>query len=118
MASEILKFLHNTQRAKLNLEVFLLGDVNDRARRKFAQYVNKLDWLITDLKTEPAVSKDLRDAIDLEFNSDVYCVDAILEKTLMLTPDERDILEKIIDSVIAGEEINIVYDNKTKTDAT
>ena len=116
MASEILKFLHNTQRAKLNLEVFLLGDVNDKAKRKFSQYVKKMDWMITDLKTEPAVQKELRDAIDLEFNSDVYCVDAILEKTLMLTPDERDILEKIIDGVIAGEDLEIIYKNdKTKS---
>lgn len=114
MAQEILKFIHNLNKAKLNLEVFLLGDVNDRAKRKFSQYVKKIDFIITDLKTEPAVSQELREAIDLEYKSDAYCVEAIMEKVLMLTPDERDILENIVDAVIKGEEINIVYDDKTK----
>ena len=112
MASEIVKFIHHLQRAKLSLEVFLLGTFNDGAKRKFSQYVKKIDWIITDLKTEPGVDRTLSDAIDLEFNSDVFLLDAVSEKMLLLTPNERDILENIVDEIIKGEEIQIEYLNK------
>jgi hypothetical protein len=115
MASEVIKFLHHLQRGKLNLEVFLIGCKNDRAKRKFSQYINKIDWIIKDLKTEPGITRELSDAIDLEFNSDVFLIDAVNEKLLLLTPYERDILENILDEIIKGEQIKIEYIGKPKT---
>jgi hypothetical protein len=112
MASEILKSIHNLSKSKLNIEVFLLGDISPKAKGKFSQYVKKIDWIITDLKTDPAVSKDLRDAIEQEYLSDTYTVDAITEKALLLSPSERDVLENIIDAIIKGEPIEIIYTDK------
>lgn len=111
MSTLILEYIHHIKRAKLNLEVFILERTlnNPTSKRKFEIYVQRLQWLITDLKTEPNISKDVSDAIDLEFNSDVFTLDEITRKALLLTPDERETVETLLDQVLAGEELNVKY---------
>ena len=43
-----------------------------------------------------------------EWNSDVFCVPAITDKVSVLRPDQREMIEEIIDGMIAGEEVKFI----------
>jgi len=112
--SEILKAIHSIRRAKDNFDVFCLGAVTKDVKKQFLGYSNRLEWIINDIKCHPQCSNEIRNAINEEWQSDVYTIDAIQEKVLKLTPQERDSIETILDCILSGETINIVYDDTNK----
>jgi len=112
--SEILKAIHSLRRAKDNLDVFCLGKVTPHVKKQFKNYSSKIEWIINDIKCHPQCSQEIRDAINEEWQSDVFTVDAINEKVLKLSPSERESIETIIDCVLIGETINIVYHDKSE----
>lgn len=112
--NEILKALHDLWRAKLHLKLFVLSEnvANPKVKVQFKGYINKIEYIVNDIKLHPQCSEEIRQAINEEWNSDILTIDSIQEKVLQLTPNEREIVETILDAVIAGEEINVVYDKK------
>lgn len=74
----------------------------------FKSYNGKLEWIYTDLKTNPFLSQAVRDGIKHEWESDVFCLDAISEKVALLSPEQKEIIELLVDEMIKGEIINIV----------
>lgn len=111
--NEILKALHDLWRAKLHLKLFVLSEnvTNPKVKVQFKGYINKIEYIVNDIKLHPQCSEEIRQAINEEWNSDILTIDSIQEKVLKLTPQERDSIETILDCILSGETINIVYND-------
>jgi len=71
-------------------------------------YIDKIEWIYRDFISNPILPQDVTSGIKEEWNSDVFCVPAITDKVSVLRPDQREMIEEIIDGLIAGEEIKII----------
>ena len=103
--NDVLKALHELWRAKLHFNLFCAGN-----------YQNRIEWIVNDIKLNHQCSDEIREAINEEWQGDVLTIDSINEKVLQLRPSEREIIETILDAVLAGEEINVVHHKNENDD--
>ena len=75
----------------------------------YAYYLGKkrAEWIVKDLITLPVLPQTVRDGIKAEWQSDVFTVDAISEKTALLNPEQRENIETLIDYMLKGETIKV-----------
>lgn len=99
--------LQHLRRAYDYWSSFKLDNPESRAARIFGQYCNKMEWIVNDLKTYPLFPDIVRQSIGKEWKADQFTSDAIQEKIALLTPDQRTIIEEIIDTVLKGEKLQI-----------
>ena len=85
---------------------------NSQGEKLFKTYVSKIDWVFKDIITHPFLTNEVRVGIKKEIESDVFAVPAILEKIALLKPEQREIIEDVIDAYISGETIKIVDINE------
>ncbi len=71
-------------------------------------YVNRIDWIYNDLITYPLFTEEIRQGIKKEWNSDTFVVPAVMDKLAFLNPEQRLIIENIMDLMIAGEQIELI----------
>ena len=72
-------------------------------------YISKINWIYTDMVTFPKFTEIVINGIRKEWASDSFTVDAITEKVALLSPEQRDAIEKVIDSVLDGEMLEVEY---------
>lgn len=72
-------------------------------------YISKIEWIYTDMVTFPKFTDVVINGIRKEWASDSFTVDAITEKVAMLSPQQRDAIEKVIDKVLDGEMLEVEY---------
>jgi len=113
--SDIVSGLQAMKRAYDHWDSFVRERPGSLAERMFGGYCKRLDWIAQDLITCPHFPQVVRDGIRKEWKSDSFTTLAIAEKAALLPPDQRDIIENIIDRLITGERLNIEL--KTPTDA-
>ena len=86
--------------------------IRDKPNTQGAQLARKLkmrtEGIYNDLMTTPIFNDSMRTQIRNEWKSDAFAIQALHEKIGLLSPQQRDVLEKIVDSVLNGEEIKIV----------
>lgn len=81
-------------------------DVKGGIGEKIANnYINKLNWILTDFKTIPAFTDDVRQKIQDEIKADKFQVDALYEKILDLHPNNREHIENQIDTLLNNQKI-------------
>ncbi len=85
------------------------GTIGDKL---FKGYSGKIEWMFTDLKTNPALTDQIRAGIRKELESDLFCIPAVIEKYSLLHPEQKEIIEKIIDLVLSGEEVTVCQKDK------
>jgi hypothetical protein len=89
------------------------------AERLFGNYCRKIEWIAKDLITCPLFPSIVREGLKTEWNSDAFMVDAIIEKVMVLTPGQREVIETVLDRIIAGEhtvvEVNIPNDDTIRS---
>jgi hypothetical protein len=89
------------------------------AERLFGNYCRKIEWIAKDLITCPLFPSIVREGLKTEWNSDAFMVDAIIEKVMVLTPGQREVIETVLDRIIAGEhtvvEVNIPNDDTNRS---
>lgn len=71
-------------------------------------YIKKIDWMYMDFQSNPLFPKEVREGIRKEWASDPFAVSAIEEKIALLKPDQRDLVETIIDGLLSGEQITFI----------
>lgn len=81
-------------------------------KKLMALYKSKTTWVIKDLITTPALTQQVRDEIKAEINSDVLVIPALVEKISLLTPESREAVEGLIDSLLKGEKLTIELDGQ------
>jgi len=76
------------------------------------RYAERLKWVINDFATSPKIPSDAAMEFKNELQGDVMFHEAISEKCLNLSIDQKVILENIIDELIKGETIYCNLNNK------
>jgi hypothetical protein len=71
------------------------------------RYEKQIDAIYLDFISTPQFPKEVRDGVRIEWNSDVFAVGAIAEKLALVPPNDREMIENIIDGILNGEKISI-----------
>lgn len=106
--SDIVSAIHCMRQAYDHFESFEREHPGSRGAKLMRQYAGKLNWIRTDLITHPFLTDEVREGIKTEWNSDVFSVPAIAENIALLRPEQRELIETLIDAMLRGEEINIM----------
>ena len=106
--SNVISAIHHLKMAQEFYEDFIRECPDSAGARLFKSYINKIQWISTDILTHPYISEKVRIGIKKELNSDVFAIPAINEKVSLLTPEQREIIEETIDAMLSGEEVKIV----------
>ena len=112
MSANIIGAIQNLKMAQEQFLDFCRQFPNSQGEKLFKTYVSKIDWVFKDIITHPFLTNEIRVGIKKEIESDVFAVPAILEKIALLKPEQREIIEDIIDAYISGETIKIVDINE------
>jgi len=107
--SSIVSSIHHLRIAFDYLEDFKRDHPDSKGAKLFAGYAARLQWIATHLITHPALTEPVRQGIRNEWNADCMTVTAIQEKIALLNPAQREALEKLIDSLLKGETLNVEY---------
>ncbi len=70
-------------------------------------YENKIEWIYNDLLSNHNFNEDFREGLKAEWSSDAFVIPALMEKITALTPENREKLELVVDSILSGEPIDI-----------
>jgi hypothetical protein len=117
--SDFLAGFQHLHRAYDHWQSFIRERPGTLAERLFGNYCRKLEWIAKDLIICPNFPLIVRDGLKEEWNSDAFTVDAIIEKVMILTPGQREVIETVLDRIIAGEhtvvEVNIPNDDTNRS---
>jgi hypothetical protein len=83
----------------------------------FLNYSRKVRWILKDILTYPHFNDEVRVGVKTEIESDAFSVPAISEKIPLLNPEQRQMLEDLIEDILAGKTITIsIKTNEGATD--
>lgn len=93
---------------------YIRSTASPRIFKTFDGYRKRLLWIVNDYLSQPEFANhpELRASIKKEWEADAFVTPAILEKIAALHPEQRAILEDIIDLVAKGETLRVEYDPK------
>ena len=97
------KGVHHINIAKQYFEDVRYGTVAE-VKAIFNQYIQKCDWIIANMRDR--LTPENRNLILKELD-DSFAIEAINDKLIHLTPEQKEVVEQLIDSMIAGEEIAV-----------
>lgn len=99
--TSLVSFIHRIKQA-----IEFADDFHRQTKSKaLKRYSDRLKWCLMDLQTS-FQDQEIRDALRNEISSDSFAADAIAEKVKLLNPNQREVVEMIVDAYISGEEIN------------
>lgn len=110
MASSIMMAVHHLKISNEYIKDFQREHPNTRGGTKFGEYGRKVDWIIRDIITYPHFRDEVREAIKGELLSEPFSYESIVEKASLLNPQQREVLEDVIDMVLRGETIKVTND--------
>lgn len=84
----------------------------------FNGYQKKVRYIIKDLITHPFLPDHVREGMRKQSQSDPFTFMAIAEKAALLSPDQRDLVETMIDGFLKGENIQFIKDEESRNMAT
>ena len=97
--------LHHLAICKHYFDDYTRDNSNNYAGRLSALYSRKLDWIAKDIVLHPLLTPEIRERIKNELKSDVFELLDIQQKIHLLSPEQRELIDKMIDAFLAGEEI-------------
>ena len=106
--ANIINAIQNLKMAQEQFEDFRRQYPDTKGEKLFKIYSEKITWIFKDMISHPHITEEVREGIRHELDSDVFAVPAIMEKISLLTPEQREIIENVIDAYISGEKIKIV----------
>lgn len=115
-ASDITNGIHCIKQAYEHFASFEREYPGSVGRKILGGYRNKLEWFYKDLITKPSLPDIVREGVRHEWNSDVFIISAIQEKMPLLTPEQRTMVETLIDAMIDGEDIELIQTEDAKTE--
>lgn len=111
--SDIVSGLQAMKRAYDHWNSFVRERPGSLAERVFGGYCKKLNWIANDMITGLHFPDIIRDGIRKEWNADAFTTMAISEKAALLPPDQREVIETIIERLITGEKLRIELKSET-----
>ena len=108
--SNIVSAIHSLKQAYDFFESFERDHPASKAEMIFSSYRKKIEWIYRDILTYPHFTEAIRVGIRKEWGSDVFALPALNEKIPLLNPDQRQLIETIVDALLQGETLNITAD--------
>lgn len=105
--SDIISGIHCIKQAHEHFKSFTREHPGTKGAKLMDGYCNRLAWFPNDLITHPALPESVREGIKQEWNSDVFALPALFEKIPLLNPEQRELVEKMVDAMLQGEEITV-----------
>jgi hypothetical protein len=113
--ADIVSSIQHLKMADEHMSSFIRDMPGTVIARLFKNYRSKIDWMLTDIRSNPQFPQVIRDGIRKEINSDVFQTLAINEKFALLPIEQRDAVELLIDKILEGEELRVVNDTEIQT---
>lgn len=77
------------------------------------EYENRITWIYNNITSSRNIRQEVLKVIREEWNSDVYEVDEIAQKSKLLPSESRATLIQLLDAMIAGETITLLENETT-----
>lgn len=113
MVSNFITSIHHLRISSEYMDDIVRQHPGSRAAAMFEGYSKKLKWILRDIFTNPHFSDPVRDGMKKEIESDPLTYRAIMERISLLAPGQRDMLEFVIDDMLAGKQIKIQVDEQS-----
>jgi hypothetical protein len=107
MRSSIVQSIQHLKQAEEFMNDFVRQAPNTRGSVIFSMYSKKVRWILTDILTFPYFTDEVRLGIKTEIESDAFAVEAIHDKIPLLNPEQREMLEELVEDMLAGKTIEI-----------
>ena len=107
MRSSIVQAIQHLKQSDEFMNDFVRQAPNTRGAVIFKDYSRKLKWILRDILTFPYFTDEVRLGIRTEIESDAFAVEAIHDKIPLLNPEQRAMLEELVEDMVAGKTIEI-----------
>jgi hypothetical protein len=107
MRSSVVQAIQHVKIADEFINDFIRSAPTTRGAIIFGQYSRKLRWILNDIITYPHFDDDVRKGIKVEIESDCFAVEAIHDKIPLLNPEQRAMMEGLVEDMLAGKTIEI-----------
>ena len=111
MRSSVVQGIQHLKQADEYINDFIRQAPNTRGSVIFSMYSRKIRWILTDILTFPFFTDEIRKGIKAEIESDAFAVEAIHDKIPLLNPEQRAMLEELVEEMVAGKTIEIKIKN-------
>lgn len=111
MAASIISAIHHLKLAAEYMADFEREHAGSKGANLFKIYRKKVEWIPADLITHPSLPEVVRAGIKGEWNSDVFALMAINEKLHLLSPEQREAIELVIDRCLKGDSLKVEQEN-------
>jgi hypothetical protein len=103
--SNVISSIHCLKQAYDHWAVFQLEYPDSKGAKLFKGYRDRVTFIYRDIITNPLLPNSVRAGIKSEWESDTFVIPDIAEKTALLNPQQREIVDAIIDAMLNGESI-------------
>jgi len=107
MRSSIVQSIQHLKLADEFMNDFIRQAPMSRGGLIFLNYSRKIRWILTDIITYPHFNDEVRAGVKVEIESDAFSVQAIHDKIPLLNPEQREMLEELLEDMLAGKTITI-----------
>lgn len=91
---------------------FIRSDPRSKGAIMFSIYSKKVDWIIKHIITDPSIPDRTRMKFKDEMQSDVLAIAELNSKLSLLTPDQRNFIEVVLENLLKGEEIHVTLNEQ------
>jgi hypothetical protein len=116
-ASSVLKFYYHLKLASLYANDFLNENPNTIFLKLFKGFVSKIEWIYSSSVTSIELNKHIPSVVQIlkeKWNSDVLTEMSVIDKITLLSDEQIEPLETLIDELLKGEKIEIQFINQEK----
>jgi len=85
---------------------------NVSAGRISKMCVSKIDWIFNNIYTNAALPKQIIEELRSQLESDSLAIPEIMLKIVMLTGEQREALEFVINQLLDGQSLKVEIDNE------
>lgn len=78
-------------------------------------YGKKMDWVIANVYTNTKLSKEVIDGIREEVEADNFTIPEIIDRIVMLNPQQREALNFVINQLLEGHALKVEMDETIKS---
>jgi hypothetical protein len=107
MRSSVVQAIQHVKIADEFMKDFVRDAPNTLGAVIFKDYSKRLQWILRDIITYPYFDDAVRQGIKVEIQSDAFAVPAIVGKIALLNPEQREMMEDLVDDILKGKTIHI-----------
>lgn len=113
MRSSVIQAIQHVKIADEFMNDFIRAAPQTRGAVIFNDYSRRLKWILKDIVTYPYFDPMVRQGIKCEIDSDAFAVGAIKDLIPLLNPEQREMIEALIEDILKGKTIEVnIKDHK------